>query len=507
MNLDRLRTFRVLSESLHVRQTAAKLHLSQSAVSQQISTLEEELGVMLLERIGRRVFLTPAGRVLAEEATRILAAVDRALESVRTYGTGETGRLCLGASTTPGIYLVPEVLGRLRAALPHVVVSLRIANSSEVERALVENELDLGVIGEDVTREELFQVAIGQDRIIAVAAPSVFGVARRARRSAPRRLGSTDLRSLPLLARETGSATRRYVDEGLASIGVSAAPAFEFPSPEAQVRGAAAGLGVAFVSQRVAADYLAAGKLLAVNIAGLRLVRPTGCASYLVGCAGKGVCAVIDPRVEEVDAYGAAAAAKSMRIASVIDTHVQADHRSGGRLLAERTGARYALHRDADVRFPFEPLIDGQLLELGNVTLRVLHTPGHTPESICLLVTDRRRGEEPWLVLTGDTLFSGAVGRPDLPGELETSASELHESLRRLMTLPDTVEVYPAHFSGSACGAGMNGKPMSTIGFERRWNPLLALGRDDFVRRVTEDILPKPAEMADVLRFNQGREA
>jgi DNA-binding transcriptional LysR family regulator len=274
MNFDRLRTFRVLSESLHVRRTAAKLHLSQSAVSQQVSTLEQELGVLLLERIGRRVFLTPAGRTLADEATKILAAVDRALESVRSFGTGETGRLRLGASTTPGIYLVPEVLGRLRAALPDVTVSLRIANSSEIERALVDNELDLGVIGEDITQDELFQAAIGEDRIIGVAAPSLFGEAGRAGRSRPRRLGPADLRSLPLLARETGSATRRTVDEGLAGIGVSTAPAFEFPSPEAQVRGAAAGLGLAFVSQRVAADYLAAGKLIAMNIAGLRLVRP-----------------------------------------------------------------------------------------------------------------------------------------------------------------------------------------------------------------------------------------
>jgi glyoxylase-like metal-dependent hydrolase (beta-lactamase superfamily II) len=235
--------------------------------------------------------------------------------------------------------------------------------------------------------------------------------------------------------------------------------------------------------------------------------QTTGCASYLVGCAGKGICAVVDPRADEVDAYSAAAAGKSMRIAYVIDTHVQADHRSGGRILAARAGARYALHRDADVRFPFDPLDEGQLVELGNVTLRVLHTPGHTPESICLLVTDRRRGAEPWLVLTGDTLFSGAVGRPDLPGHVETSASELYESLRRLTALPDTLEVYPAHFAGSACGAGMSGKPMSTIGFERRWNPLLSLGRDEFVHRVTEAIPPRPVDLADVLRFNQGLEA
>lgn len=230
----------------------------------------------------------------------------------------------------------------------------------------------------------------------------------------------------------------------------------------------------------------------------------TGCASYLVGCAGKGTCAVIDPRVDEVDDYIAAAAAKGMTIAWVIDTHVQADHRSGGRVLAERTGGRYAMHRSAEVGFAFAPLDDDQVIELGNVVARVLHTPGHTPESVSLVVTDRRRGEEPWLVLTGDTLFSGAVGRPDLPGQVEQGAVALHDSLRRLLALPDTVEVYPGHFSGSACGAGMSGKPMSTIGFERRWNPLLSLPRDEFVRRVSDSVPPKPADMLAVLRFNQG---
>jgi glyoxylase-like metal-dependent hydrolase (beta-lactamase superfamily II) len=232
--------------------------------------------------------------------------------------------------------------------------------------------------------------------------------------------------------------------------------------------------------------------------------RASGCASYLVGCAGKAKCAVIDPRIEEVDAYLATAAHHGMAICFVIDTHVQADHRSAGRVLAERSGARYALHRSAEVEFAFEPLDDGQVLELGNVTMTVMHTPGHTPESICLLVTDRRRGEEPWFVLTGDTLFAGAVGRPDLPGTAEASAQSLWTSLQRLLSLGDAVEVYPAHFSGSACGAGMNGKPMSTIGFERRWNALLALPRDEFVKQVCTGIPAKPVDMADVLRFNQG---
>ena len=280
MNLDRLRTFRLLSESLHVRRTAARLHLSQSAVSQQVSTLEAELGVMLLERIGRRVYLTPAGRALADEAARILAAVDRAVESVRAYGSGESGRLRLGASTTPGIYLVPEVLGRFRAALPQVEVTFRIDNSAAIERALVENQLDLGIIGEDLTQEELFQVAIGEDAIVGVAAPSLLGGPRGGRGRASRRLRPAELAALPLLARESGSATRRYVDAGLAAIGIRPAPAFEFPGPEAQVRAAVAGLGVAFVSRRAAADRLADGRLIELAVPGVRMVRPIAAAYH-----------------------------------------------------------------------------------------------------------------------------------------------------------------------------------------------------------------------------------
>jgi glyoxylase-like metal-dependent hydrolase (beta-lactamase superfamily II) len=157
------------------------------------------------------------------------------------------------------------------------------------------------------------------------------------------------------------------------------------------------------------------------------------------------------------------------------------------------------------VQVGFEPLSDGQVVELGNVCLRVVHTPGHTSESICLVVTDRRRVNEPWFVLTGDTLFSGAVGRPDLPGQTKASAAQLYDSLQKLLALPETVEIYPAHFAGSACGAGMNGKPMSTIGFERRWNGLLALPRDEFIQRVAKDVPPRPSQMAEIVRFNQGQ--
>jgi hydroxyacylglutathione hydrolase len=231
----------------------------------------------------------------------------------------------------------------------------------------------------------------------------------------------------------------------------------------------------------------------------------TGCAAYVFGCGGLGKGAVVDPQERDVDAYITFAAEKDLRLTHVIDTHVHADHRSGGRELAARTGAAYCLHRAADVAFPFIPLEDEQEIELGNTRISVLHTPGHSPESISLLVTDLRRGPEPWFVITGDTLFSGSVGRPDLPGHVEESAAQLYESLHaRLLSLPEALEVYPAHFSGSVCGAGLSGKPSTTLAFEKRFNPTLSLDREAFVREVSR-VPPKPEGMQEILRFNQGR--
>jgi hydroxyacylglutathione hydrolase len=231
----------------------------------------------------------------------------------------------------------------------------------------------------------------------------------------------------------------------------------------------------------------------------------TGCAAYLFGCGGLGKCAVVDAHEEDVDAYVELARSKGMTIAHVIDTHVHADHRSGGPALAAKVGAPYCLHASADVDVPFQPLHEGQEIALGNVRIRVLHTPGHTPESVSLVVTDLRRGTDPWFVLTGDTLFVGAVGRPDLPGHAEANASQLYDSLHdKLLKLPGDVEVYPAHFAGSACGAGMSGKPSSTIAFERRWNPMLTKTRAELVAALV-DVPPKPAEMEQILRANQGR--
>jgi hydroxyacylglutathione hydrolase len=215
----------------------------------------------------------------------------------------------------------------------------------------------------------------------------------------------------------------------------------------------------------------------------------------------------VEPRESDVNAYILFSESKRMKITHVIDTHIQADHVSGGRSLAAKTGAPYCLHQKANVAYDFTPLIDGQQIDLGNVAAQILHTPRHTPESICLLVTDKTRGLEPWFLLTGDTLFIGAVGRPDLPGKAEASARELYRSLQhKILSLPDYIELYPTHFSGSVCGKDMSGKPVSTLAFEKRFNPLLSLTSEDaFVASVCADLPPKPAGMMETIRCNQGR--
>lgn len=236
----------------------------------------------------------------------------------------------------------------------------------------------------------------------------------------------------------------------------------------------------------------------------------TGCASYVFGCTGKGKLAVVDPHLEHIADYLEVARQANSPIVAIFETHVQADHRSGAGRLSQQTGALIYLHVSAPVEFPFQPLHDGQVIELGNDTVRVLHTPGHSPDSVCLVVGDRVRADAPWLVFTGDTLFVGDVGRPDLHGEgnTETFARQLHESVfGKLMTLDDSVEVYPSHFAGSACGRSMSGKPSSTIGFERRFNPALQYHDPDaFVAFVQKDQTPAPDEFQVIRQANlEGR--
>jgi len=229
--------------------------------------------------------------------------------------------------------------------------------------------------------------------------------------------------------------------------------------------------------------------------------------SYIFGCGSCHVGVVVDPVLGDEQWFIGEAVKQDVKITHVIDTHIHADHYSGGRALAEKTGASYCLHEfnTGHVKFPFEPLKDGQRIEVGNVLIDVVHTPGHTPDSVCLLVSDKRRTETPWFVLTGDTLFIGAVGRPDLAGKEVPMAGQIHESIhQRLLNLPPEVEIYPGHTSGSACGAGISGKPGSTVGFERRWNPMLSMAKDDFVAALTREIPPRPVEMDRMVHFNLG---
>ncbi|HUP27996.1 MAG TPA: MBL fold metallo-hydrolase, partial [Chloroflexia bacterium] len=229
-----------------------------------------------------------------------------------------------------------------------------------------------------------------------------------------------------------------------------------------------------------------------------------GCASYLIGDTDAGECVVVDPQLD-VSEYVVIAGEKGMAIRYVIETHNHADHISGHARLAH-LGAEVAIHKDAGVEYPHRPLEDGEVLEVGAVRLRVLHTPGHRPEHIALSVADTSRAEEPWLVLTGDALFVGDVGRPDLAVEAHEGASQLYASLReKILPLADGVEVYPAHVEGSLCGKGMSPKGSSTVGFERKYNPpLTEKDRESFVQRVTTDLPPQPPQFERIVEKNRG---
>ena len=232
--------------------------------------------------------------------------------------------------------------------------------------------------------------------------------------------------------------------------------------------------------------------------------EPVIAASYLFGCAGHGAGAVVDP-VGDPERYLEAAAAAGLRLRYVIDTHVHADHLSPGRAIAAAAGAEYVLHASAEVRFPFRAVEDDDVLELGNVEARVLHVPGHTPEHLALVVTDRTRGPEPWFVLTGHTLMVGDMGRTELASSAEAGARALFQSAERLRAMPDYLEVLPGAFAGSVCGRGLSGKPSSTIGFERRFNRAFSLTDEEtFVGLMLEEIPPRPARAAEVRAENLG---
>jgi hydroxyacylglutathione hydrolase len=227
--------------------------------------------------------------------------------------------------------------------------------------------------------------------------------------------------------------------------------------------------------------------------------------SYLFGCGSKAAAAVVDP-LGDIAPYVDAAKDTGMRILYVIDTHIHADHASGGRPLAAAPGAEYVLFAEADATVPFRGVRDHDVLALGNVAAEILHTPGHTPEHMSVIVTDRTRSDDPWFVLTGHTLLVGDVGRTELAATAEDGARILFRSLRRLKALPDYLEVLPGAFSGSLCGRRLSGKPTSTIGFERRHNAAFRIEDEvEFVRVMLTDIPAPPPEAAALRAANAGR--
>jgi hydroxyacylglutathione hydrolase len=227
-------------------------------------------------------------------------------------------------------------------------------------------------------------------------------------------------------------------------------------------------------------------------------------ASYVFGCGGKAMGAVVDP-LGDVALYLRTAEETGMRIRYVIDTHLHADHVSAGRELAKADDAEYVLFADAKVNFPFHKVRDGDVLELGNVTIRILHTPGHTPEHISLAVTDHTRSDEPWFVLTGHTLMVGDLGRTELATSAEEGARNLFASVQKLKALPDHLEVLPGAYSGSVCGRSLSGKPTSTIGFEKRYNKAFRIEDEPtFLRAMLADIPPAPPQAAQVRALNSG---
>ncbi len=225
-----------------------------------------------------------------------------------------------------------------------------------------------------------------------------------------------------------------------------------------------------------------------------------GCASYIIASRQTHDAAIIDPAME-TEMYDAPLRERGFRLQYVIDTHIHADHISGARRLAAQYGGEVCLHESAQVAYAFRPLRDHQELELGPLRLRILHTPGHRPELISILIVNPLRSPEPSMVLTGDSLLVGDVGRPDFGGG---DAAAQYDSLSRLLRLPDWVAVFPGHFEGP-CGKGMCGRPSTTIGFERLYNPLARLDRREFITRVGQGVPARPLNMTAIEATNRGR--
>jgi hydroxyacylglutathione hydrolase len=235
-------------------------------------------------------------------------------------------------------------------------------------------------------------------------------------------------------------------------------------------------------------------------------VEGLGCASYIVGCESRGVAAVVDPD-REVQKYLDAAASRGLKITHIIETHLHADHVSGNTDLAARTGADIYVHEASGAEFAHKPVKHEDLIELGNIRLKVLHTPGHTPESVTLLVSDTTRAEEPWLALTGDTLFVGDMGRPDLVGAEAARglANNMYDTLtQKILPLNDGLLIYPGHGAGSLCGKSIGSMKSTTLGFERKYNVALSpRDRKEFVEYAVSDLPEQPGNHTRIKAANR----
>jgi hydroxyacylglutathione hydrolase len=225
------------------------------------------------------------------------------------------------------------------------------------------------------------------------------------------------------------------------------------------------------------------------------------CLSYILGCTRTGVAAIVEPQIN-VDQYLHYLSQHKLKLTHIFETHAQADHLSGALKLHELTGAPIHYHQSAKASFPVVPVTEGEDIMVGNIRLSFLHTPGHTSDSMSIVVSDTTRSNDPWFVLTGDALFVGDVGRPDLDGD----PNALYDSIySKLLKLPDDVEVFPSHYAGSVCGKALSPKPSSTIGFERKFNLALQFkSKQDFVNFVASDLPMQPPRFQKVRAFNLG---
>ena len=233
-------------------------------------------------------------------------------------------------------------------------------------------------------------------------------------------------------------------------------------------------------------------------------VEGLGCLSYLIGCPMAGTACVVDPK-RDVQEYIDIARNNNMKITHIFETHIHADHVSGNMELQSRTGADIYLMEDTPAEYEYKPIGEGDVFELGNASLEIINTPGHTPHAISIMVTDKSRSNNPWLLLTGDCLFVGDIGRPDLAGKelIAQQAENLFDSLyNKIGNLPASLEVFPSHGEGSLCGKGMSAKSSSTIGFEKQNNPVLNLSKDKFLKSITKSFPERPKSFSHIINTN-----